>query len=284
MRAHASNAYPNAVWRATRRGAQSQDAADTAQWGTTYAMLMWLSILVLIPFDLSTVDSRATGAPAAAGSGSDGGERTLVRSIVRVCQAHLSDSGPTRNAAAVAIARLLTRPDMVTSHLDVFLGWANGARARAPTLVRTGGWLWVGMRVMGGCAVHVRLAPWPRADILCQVARGEIRNVFLTVGVFLALTEISKHGQRDSLRAALSRVFESVRDVATASVASKSSSQMRRMTAKLAQRIALTYLPPRVVSWRYQRGARGGCRNCVCVGGGGARRDVPVRAENARRD
>jgi hypothetical protein len=37
----------------------SQDRSDHATWGTRYVLFLWLSILVLVPFDLATADSMA---------------------------------------------------------------------------------------------------------------------------------------------------------------------------------------------------------------------------------
>lgn len=71
-------------------------------------ILLWLSILVLIPFDISSVDTsiandthleRLEPAP-------------LVLRIIRVSKDYLSSAGPMRRIAGVLLSRLLTRPDM----------------------------------------------------------------------------------------------------------------------------------------------------------------------------
>lgn len=79
-------------------------------------------------------------------------------------------------------------------------------------------------------------------------------------GVFTTLTHIAKHGHREVLRECLPIVFSRV--VSTAG-ASNASPLVRKLTVKLAQRVGLTYLPPRVVSWRYQRGAWAVARRVV---------------------
>lgn len=43
--------------------------------------------------------------------------------------------------------------------------------------------------------------------------------------------------------------------------ATAQSGLLRKLTVKLAQRIGLIYLKPTVAKWRYQRGARKGCRS-----------------------
>jgi hypothetical protein len=38
---------------------QSQDQSDFETWETRYSLLLWMSMLALIPFDLKTVDSNS---------------------------------------------------------------------------------------------------------------------------------------------------------------------------------------------------------------------------------
>lgn len=94
-----------------------RDARST--WETRYALLLWLSILVMVPFDLSTIDSSTV---STSGSGREAG---LVAAIMRECRGYLSDAGATRDAAAVCVGRLLTRPDMETRHFQEFVLWAR---------------------------------------------------------------------------------------------------------------------------------------------------------------
>ena len=48
----------------------------------------------------------------------------------------MSDSGPPRDAAAVCLASLLTRPDMDESHFLEFVAWA-GSLLSEPDIFRT---------------------------------------------------------------------------------------------------------------------------------------------------
>ncbi|KAG6592731.1 Tubulin-specific chaperone D [Phytophthora cinnamomi] len=90
---------------------QSQDRADHAAWETRYVLLLWLSMLCLVPFDLTTIDSSA--------------DTSIVANIVTLCKDYLSDPGATQVAAAVCLSRLLSRPDMEQHYLTQFLNWAN---------------------------------------------------------------------------------------------------------------------------------------------------------------
>jgi hypothetical protein len=65
---------------------------DHASWPTRYVLLLWLSILALVPFDLATIDSYGGSADGASGAGS--GRPGLIASLVSTCKAYLADPGP----------------------------------------------------------------------------------------------------------------------------------------------------------------------------------------------
>jgi hypothetical protein len=124
-----------------------QDTESHEAWETRYVLLLWLSILVLIPFDLSTVDSTVGfGAGAGAGGGAGGGGGIIAR-ITSLCKGYLSDPGAVREAAAVCLARLLTRPDMDRAHLRTYVAWAADTLAACTAKEDGGG---VGGGAAGG--------------------------------------------------------------------------------------------------------------------------------------
>lgn len=84
-----------------------QDAGGYESWKTRYVALVWLSILVLLPFEL---DSVVEG---------------LLPTLLQHGKLHLLDVGITSDAAAMMISRLLSRPDMVNSALPTFLDWSQ---------------------------------------------------------------------------------------------------------------------------------------------------------------
>lgn len=67
---------------------QSQDRADHSAWETRYVLLLWLSMLCLVPFDLNTIDSAAE---------SSNGAISIVSNIVTLCKDYLSDPGRRRS-------------------------------------------------------------------------------------------------------------------------------------------------------------------------------------------
>lgn len=95
---------------------------STGEMETRCTMLLWLSILVLIPFDLSSVDT----ALAEAGSSVKDAPPPLVERIIVVCKDYLSNPGPMRKIAGLLLSRLLTRPDMKPALIS-FIQWTQEA-------------------------------------------------------------------------------------------------------------------------------------------------------------
>lgn len=77
------------------------------EWETKYILLLWLSMIVINPFDLTVVDPT----------------NQLPRKMLEECKAQLSEPGKTRDSASLLISRLLTRPDMAKEQLPDFVKW-----------------------------------------------------------------------------------------------------------------------------------------------------------------
>lgn len=93
---------------------------STGEMETKCIVLLWLSILVLIPFDLSSVDtSIASGSYA----GRDEPPPLVIR-ILEICKDYLSNAGPMRTISGLLLSRLLTRPDM-SKAFTCFIDWAH---------------------------------------------------------------------------------------------------------------------------------------------------------------
>ena len=104
-------------WDATTDG-------EAQWWESTYVLLMWLGMLSLVPFDLTVMDSRSSEGV------NDTKATTLASSILSTSRSHLSDPGPTRDAAAACLASLLSRPDLESHHLEAFAHWSHGVMDR----------------------------------------------------------------------------------------------------------------------------------------------------------
>ncbi|XP_010449749.1 PREDICTED: tubulin-folding cofactor D-like isoform X2 [Camelina sativa] len=78
--------------------------------------LLWLSILVLVPFDISSVDTSI------ANDKSFGVDdlAPLVLKILGFCKDYLSTAGPMRRISGLLLSKLLTRPDMGKAFASFF--------------------------------------------------------------------------------------------------------------------------------------------------------------------
>eukprot|EP00887_Chlorella_sp_A99_P001994 scaffold18.g1994.t1 len=170
-------------------------------WEAQHVCLLWLALLVLVPFDLALVDTSLASSAAGAATvtvASAAGYPPIVGSILRMCRHHLASPGSSRELAAVVLGRLVTRPDMDAA-LQESLEW--------------------------GCQALQEPADSPQA-------------AFQVPGVALAFATLFKLGRRSTL-------LESRLAVSNALA--------RKLAVKLAQRIGLVFLRPRLASWRYQK-------------------------------
>lgn len=237
-----------------------QDSEDFDSWQSRYTLLMWLSILVLIPFDLTTVDSSA------AGQGGHG-HLSLVQRIVGACKGFLSDPGPVRDAGAICLARLLSRPDMDSGGLAEFFAWAT----------------------------HT---------VQEQAVSQRPDAAFTLTGVLTALAVVAKTGHREVLAGHLGDVLQSVlqavhtvhRDPNAGNAQGSlsgaavrvnrllSSALVRKLVVKLASRTGLALLPPKIAPWRYQRGKRSLLSNMSGAGAGGGMGETAPETQHVADD
>ncbi|XP_015869592.3 tubulin-folding cofactor D isoform X1 [Ziziphus jujuba] len=93
---------------------------STGEMEAKCVVLLWLSILVLVPFDISTIDTSI----ASITSFGEHEPVPLVSKIIGFCKDYLSSAGPMRTIAALLLSRLLTRPDMPKASSS-FVEWTN---------------------------------------------------------------------------------------------------------------------------------------------------------------
>jgi hypothetical protein len=153
---------------------------------------------------------------------------SLVRNIVDVCTFYTADPGPSRVAASLCLSSLLTRPDMDNTYLYTFVKWA----------------------------VEV-LSTWSSSVSFQD-------HSFRVIGVLHCLGQIFKHGHRNRL----SQYASEVLSPCLIAIAKTDNTLTRKLLSKLFQRIALTFLPPQIATWRYTRGKRSlntGLGEIVCA-------------------
>lgn len=93
---------------------------STGEFEAKCVLLLWLYILVLVPFDLSSVDSSI----ASSDNLSEFEIVPLVLRIIGFCKDYLSVSGRMSTMAGLVLSRLLTRPDM-TKAFTSFVDWTH---------------------------------------------------------------------------------------------------------------------------------------------------------------
>ncbi|NWZ66145.1 TBCD protein, partial [Acrocephalus arundinaceus] len=93
-----------------------QNPRDTETWETRYMLLLWLSMICLIPFDLARFDGNLVsveGQPR---------QPTMDR-ILEIAKCYLVVSDKARDAAAVLVSKFIVRPDVRQSRMADFMDW-----------------------------------------------------------------------------------------------------------------------------------------------------------------
>lgn len=86
-----------------------QHEKASGDWQVPYILTLWLSIIVLVPFDLTSIDSQKN-------------QEILVKRLINIGRNYICFTGKLMEGAAVMLAKLVTRPDVVKSgETDLFL-------------------------------------------------------------------------------------------------------------------------------------------------------------------
>lgn len=76
---------------------------ETQNYWIPCMLCLWLSIIVLVPFDIATMDSKKAGDQY----------ETLVKRILNIGHDFITTTGKIRDFAAIMVSKLLTRPDVI---------------------------------------------------------------------------------------------------------------------------------------------------------------------------
>lgn len=93
---------------------QSLDSLET--WETRYMLLLWLSILVLNPFQMSRFDAFST-------DGSGDKQTTKMERIFNLCKANTLNNDTCSSVAAFLAAKYLIRIDIKDHYLPAYFDW-----------------------------------------------------------------------------------------------------------------------------------------------------------------
>jgi hypothetical protein len=89
------------------------EGGDEVSWKVPYVLLLWLSHLLLTPFDLASISARPARAESqTARMALHSDLPTIAQRVIQVGATHLSASTKAQDAAAAMLVRLATRPDM----------------------------------------------------------------------------------------------------------------------------------------------------------------------------
>ncbi|XP_050073565.1 tubulin-specific chaperone D [Anopheles maculipalpis] len=96
---------------------EQQNLDDWQNWETRYMGLLWLSLLVLNPFDLSRLDTSEPGCP------------TTMERIYELCKANCLKDDSCTPVVAFLVARFVIRNDVKMVYLEKMFDWAMTVNA-----------------------------------------------------------------------------------------------------------------------------------------------------------
>lgn len=104
---------------------EQQDVGETSNWETRYMLILWLSILILNPFEMSRFDGFTIG---------DGNESILKPHSTKdrvfdICKLNTDNSDTCSNVAAFLTAKYLIRIDIKDQYLPKYFQWVMESKA-----------------------------------------------------------------------------------------------------------------------------------------------------------
>ncbi|KAM7371735.1 hypothetical protein PAMP_008946 [Pampus punctatissimus] len=88
---------------------------------------------------------------------------------------------------------------------------------------------------------------------ISQTNDQSMRDIMVLDGALQSLAKLFKHGKRDDLLHYASTILQCLEQK---HLSESSQATLRKLGVKLIQRLGLTFLKPRLATWRYQRGSR----------------------------
>ncbi|KAF4073649.1 hypothetical protein AMELA_G00245720 [Ameiurus melas] len=160
----------------------------------------------------------------------------IMDRILSVAKSYLQVGDKSRDAASVLVSKFVTRPDVKQRRLADFLDW---------TLV-----------TISQCS-----------DLSISAHQGTVA----VDGALQSLAQLFKHGKREDFLQYAPTVLQCLDQKR---IAESTQTMLRKLAMKVVQRLGLTFLKPRLASWRYQRGSRSLAVNLGQLGSAGKVPDV----------
>ncbi|VDL94516.1 unnamed protein product [Schistocephalus solidus] len=231
----------------------SQDCTDKQNWQTRYVLLLWLSIVVMVPFGLSRLEKP--------------GKPPLIARILNEAKRHVVLDEVTQEAAAYLIAKFISRPDVHPTELESTISWAANELASADCKHT--------LELMDMCPnkslfeisdVKRSLKTCSKSVNRCARGNSSLNYLLLflldgshngqmrVAGCLRSLANICKIVARKVLVPHASKLLQITLDLPDIS----QTILLYRLRTKLIQRIGLIFCPRRAAAarWRYQRGFR----------------------------
>lgn len=93
---------------------EREDADDSSNWESKYMLLLWLSVLVMIPLNMERFDA----------SGDSNDPSSFMQRIYGLILRYMLVTGKHRDAAPFLAAKFLTRPEILPRFLRKFIDWS----------------------------------------------------------------------------------------------------------------------------------------------------------------
>ena len=90
---------------------EQQDPNDFSVWEVRFALLLWLAMVCMVPFDISRFDTSQQRVS------------TMDR-IIQIAKVYIGAQDKTRDATVLVVGRFLSRPDVARARLDDYLEWS----------------------------------------------------------------------------------------------------------------------------------------------------------------
>lgn len=86
---------------------------EQANWESKYIIMLWLTVIILVPFDLTTIDSKNIEIH------NERGEKVqeMVELLLETSKHYLKATTKLKEAAAIFLSKLFTRPDIQKRNL-----------------------------------------------------------------------------------------------------------------------------------------------------------------------
>lgn len=172
--------YFEAILKAVERTQSPADSSEPqTEWQVPYVLLLWLSHLLLTPFDLASISTERSTEEAIDGLSLPKSLPSLATRVLRVGMGYLPVSTKAQDAAAALLVRLVARPDMQKLQLaDVLVASALSRVQEAHTVVSMTIYKRLGpLRLLAGIATSADLGHLiPSIYEVCEKISSEEEN------------------------------------------------------------------------------------------------------------